>query len=64
MSIPKLGPAMQLSVIFTDGGWELALMRCTQDPTIFLTGGGGPAFLLEKYKLVKLEGIGTFVHEF
>lgn len=64
MSIPKLGPAMQLPVMFADGGWELALMRCAQDPTISWTGGGGPAFLLEKYKLAKLEGIRTFVHEF
>lgn len=50
--------------MFADGGWELALMRCAQDPTISLTGAGAPAFLLEKYKLAKLEGIGTFVHEF
>lgn len=50
--------------MFADGGWELAWMRCAQDPTISLMGAGAPAFLLEKYKLAKLEGIGTFVHEF
>lgn len=64
MSIPKLGLAMQLSVMFAGGGWELGLMRCAQDLTIYLTGGGGPDFILEKYKLAKLQGIGTNVHEF
>lgn len=54
---------MQLSTIFVDGGCELGMIRCGLNSTISLSGVVGTAFVLEKYKLVKLKWVPS-VHEF